>query len=149
MKALGSTNQYFRSRLNSTVSSATMINGIMIVALILILLTSFAFLTKVPPVFIDESWNANAIWNWLKTGNNFDSMHAGTLDQFGHEWLRWPKIGNLPWRISFAILGLGLFQARIVSWIFACLLLVGTILIGKRTFSLTTGILAALILIPE
>ncbi|MBE2224912.1 MAG: glycosyltransferase family 39 protein, partial [Anaerolineae bacterium] len=104
------------------------------------------FLTKTPPVFIDESWNANTAWNWLQTGNNFDSMHSGTLDQFGYEWLRWPKIGNIPWRVSFATLGLGLFQARIVSWIFACLLLIATILTARKTYGILTGILAALIL---
>ena len=146
MKALDNINDYSKTRLSSAVSHQTIINGMMIAALILVMAISLAFLTKAPPVFIDESWNANTAWNWLQTGNNFDSMHSGTLDQFGSEWLRWPIIGNLPWRISYAVLGLGLFQARIVSWFFACLLLLGVILVGKRTYGKTTAILAALIL---
>ena len=146
MRALDSISQHSISILGSTVQMQTLINGIMILALGIIMSMNIAFLTKAPPVFIDEAWNANTAWNWLETGNNFDSMHAGTLDQFGHEWLRWPKLGNLPWRISFAAFGLGLFQARVVSWVFGCLLLLGVILAGKRTYGLTTGLLAALIL---
>jgi len=120
--------------------------GIMIIALAMIMITNVFFLTETPPVFIDESWNANTAWNWLQTGNNFDSMHSGALDQFGNEWLRWPKIGNLPWRLSYAIFGLGLSQARIVSWLFGVILLLATILVGRRTYGLLAGALAALLL---
>lgn len=135
-----------KPRWRAAVPSLTLINGVMVAAIVLIMVASVVFLTRVPAVFIDESWNANTAWNWLQTGNNFDSMHAGTLDQFGYEWLRWPIIGNLPWRVAFASLGLGLFQARLVSWLFGCLLLLATAVVGRRTFGTTSGILAALLL---
>src|SRR5512139_3521379 len=69
-----------------------------------------AFLASYPIVFIDESWNANTVWNWFRTGVNFDPMHAGTFDQFGYEWLRWPTLGNAPWVAAVAMFGMGLFQ---------------------------------------
>jgi 4-amino-4-deoxy-L-arabinose transferase-like glycosyltransferase len=104
------------------------------------------FLTSSPTVFIDEPWYANAAWNWLKTGNNFDTMHTGTYDQYGLEWIRWPIIGNFPWRVSFALFGLGLFQARLVSWFFGVLLILVIFIIGYKAYGKVTGILAALLL---
>ncbi len=115
-------------------------------AIILVMLAHFAFLTVYPPVFIDEPWFSNATWTWLKTGVNFDAIHAGVLDQFGYAWVRRPFLGELPWLISFATLGLGLFQARLVSWIFGGLLLVLTIVVGRQSYSRVTGLLAALML---
>ena len=101
-------------------------------------------LVSYPPVFVDESWNANAAWNWSRTGVNFDPMHSGTLDQAGYEWLRRPNLGTLPWVSVFTIAGVGLLQARLVSYFFGILLLAAVILVGKRFFRLTTGLLAAL-----
>ncbi|MEZ4618586.1 MAG: glycosyltransferase family 39 protein [Caldilineaceae bacterium] len=105
----------------------------------------FVSLTTYPPLFIDESWNANTAWNWLQTGINFDSMHAGTLDQFGYEWLRWPVLGNAPWLASFALFGLGVFQLRLPSWIAGACLLLATIAVGRRSYSALTGVVAALL----
>ena len=133
-------------RANTVTRFEIILAGILFVAIAVVMVINIIFLTKYPPVFVDESWNANAAWNWLKTGINFNSMHAGTLDQFGYEWLRWPTIGNLPWKLSFAALGLGLFQLRLVSWIFGCLLLLMTFLVGRRTYGILAGILAAFIL---
>ena len=120
-----------------------------VLAIVIIEISHLVFLTAYPPVFIDEIWNANAAWNWLKTGVNFDSMHAGTMDQFGYEWVRWPIIGNVPYLASFALLGLGLFQARLVSWVFGLILLLATIMVGRRSYSLVTGVLAALIRVEQ
>jgi hypothetical protein len=146
MKVVENTKQQSRSIIDLVILNETIIAWVIIFALGLFMIVNLAFLTRYPPVFIDESWNANAVWNWLKTGDNFDSMHSGTLDQFGYEWLRWPIIGNAPWKVSFAILGLGLFQLRLVSWIFSGLLLLVTILVGRRTYGMLTGVLAALML---
>ena len=122
------------------------LRGFLVAVTVVVMVIHLIYLTNTPPVFIDESWNANAAWNWLTTGNNFDDMHAGTLDQYGHEWLRWPKLGNLPWRISFALFGLGLYQLRIVSWLFGGLLLLAMVLLAQRSYSRTAGLLAALAL---
>ncbi len=85
-----------------TVSFETILLLVIGLVTIAIQLFHLVFLTTHPPLFIDESWNANAAWTWLQTGVNFDSMHAGTLDRYGYEWLRWPTFGNVPWLISFA-----------------------------------------------
>ena len=104
------------------------------------------FLTSSPIVFIDEPWYANAAWNLLKTGDNFDTMHTGTLDQYGLEWVRWGLLGNVPWAVSFSLFGLGLFQARLVSWFFGILLVIIIYLVGHQAYGKVTGILAALLL---
>lgn len=128
------------------IPTQTALIWLMALMVLLIEIAHLRFLTTYPPVFIDEAWNANTAWNWLQTGVNFDSMHAGTLDRHGYEWLRWPSIGNAPWYISFATLGLGLFQLRLVSWIFGALLLIATVSAGWRSYGAITGMLAALLL---
>lgn len=128
------------------IPTETMLVTVMGIAVVLIEIVHFVFLTSYPPVFIDEIWNANTAWTWLQTGVNFDAIHAGTLDQSGYEWLRWPILGNAPWLISFALFGLGLFQLRLVSWIAGVCLLIATLVAGRRSYGLLTGVLAALLL---
>ena len=115
-------------------------------AIALTLVAHLVFLTVYPPVFIDESWSANATWNWLRTGVNFDAMHAGTLDQFGYEWMTRYFLGQLPWYVAFGALGLGLFQARLVSWLFGVALALLTVIVGRRLFGTLAGVLAGLLL---
>lgn len=119
---------------------------LMVVGVLILFVLAFhlEILTHYPTVFIDESWNANAAWNWLQTGVNFDPIHAGTLDQVGYEWLRRSNLGTLPWVFAFKVAGLGLFQARLVSYIFGILLLVAVVLVGYKSHKIATGFLAAL-----
>lgn len=119
---------------------------LILVGLLILVVLAFHFetLTRYPAVFIDESWNANAAWNWSRTGVNFDPIHSGTLDQVGYEWLRRSNLGTLPWVLFFSMAGTGLFQARLVSYIFGILLLVAVIIVGSRIYSVKTGFLAAL-----
>ena len=114
--------------------------------IILILGAHLITLTTYPPVFVDESWNSNSAWTWLRTGNHFDSIHTGPLDQYGYQWVRRPLLGDLPWVVIFAQFGLGLFQARFVSWIFGCLLLLVVGRIGWRLYGSLTGLTSALFL---
>lgn len=116
------------------------------IAVLLVEIFHLVFLTTYPPVFIDESWYANTAWNWLNNGVNFDSMHAGALDQLGYEWVRWPYIGNAVWVASFAILGLGLLQARLVSWVFGLILLMAIFWVGRRAYGLVSGAVTILLL---
>ena len=98
-------------------------------------------LTRFPPIFIDESWYSNVVWNWLTTGENADTLHSGMPVT-----LRWPYLGNLPLLLSFALFDLGFFQARLVSWLFGVLLLLLTFIAGRQSFIALTGGLAALLL---
>jgi 4-amino-4-deoxy-L-arabinose transferase-like glycosyltransferase len=107
----------------------------------LVLFYQLINLTSYPPVFIDEPWYANAAWNWLKNGVNFDAMHAGARED-----VIWPLIGNFPLLVSFATLGLGLFQARLVSWIFGVVLIIVTVIVGRRSYGNLSGYFAALFL---
>lgn len=139
-----------RTRVGSLEGQSTRIASIVVVLLVLatvlVMLSHLIFLTTYPQVFIDEPWNANVAWTWLKTGVNFDPMHSGVLDQYGYGWVRWPYIGNAFWVVSFAILGMGLFQIRLVSWIFACVLLLLVFLVGRRSYGTLAGALAAFLL---
>lgn len=113
---------------------------LIIAATIAVLVLHYSSLTNYPPVFIDEPWYADAAWTWLTDGRNFDSMHAGTRDA-----VIWPRIGNLPLVASFSIFGLGLFQARLVSWIFGVLLLIAIYAVGRYKFGHLTGLAAAIL----
>jgi 4-amino-4-deoxy-L-arabinose transferase-like glycosyltransferase len=121
-------------------------NGLLICALLAIMTAHLATLVMLPQVYIDEPWQSNAAWTWLTTGVNFDSIHSGALDQFGWPGVRRPMLGGLPWVLVFAGGGLGLFQARFVSWMFGLATLALTVVIGRQLYSLGAGLLAALIL---
>lgn len=110
-----------------------------------VLVISFLTLTSYPKIFIDEPWDSDVAWNLLKTGVNFDRMHAGVLDRWDAYWVRWTLLASLPYSASFGLLGLGLFQGRVVSWLFGLVLLGFTFGVGKRLYSPLTGALAALL----
>lgn len=127
-------------------SKLDFINRVLVIVLVVGMLIHLLTLTTHPLVFIDEGWLSNASWTWLKTGVNFDSIHAGTLDQFGYKWLSRFFVGEAPYVLSFGIFGLGLFQARLVAWFFGGILLLATVLAGRRLYNLTVGLLASVFL---
>ena len=114
---------------------------ILCLACVIIIFVHLITLTKFPPVLIDEPWYANAAWSWLKTGKNFDTMHS-----IGRESVTWPYLGNIPLVVSFYFFGLGLLQARIISWLFGIFLLITTALVGRKLYGTLTGVLSALLL---
>lgn len=114
--------------------------------IILIMGVHLLSLTSYPQAFIDEGWLANTSWSWLKTGVVFDKIHAGPLDQFGYEWVTDNFLAQLPYTLVYQILGVGLFQTRLVAWLFGVVLLFTTIQVGRHLYSLNTGLLAALLL---
>ena len=130
--------------ISTRISSATIEKILITVILVitgLIMIFHLATLVKFPIVFVDEPWFSNAAWNWLKTGNNTDTISAPSQLK-----VIWPYLGNLPLRLSFAMLGLGLFQARLTSWLFGGILLLLTLFVGRKCYSLLTGSIAALLL---
>lgn len=112
----------------------------------IVLVTHAIWLTRMPPLFVDEAWQSNAVWSWLKTGAHFESIHAGTLDQFGLPWLRRVVIGGLPWLAMFAMFGAGFFQARLVSLLFGAVMLVLVHAVTERMFSRPAALLTTLLL---
>ncbi len=111
-----------------------------------VVIASLLCLTTYPSVFIDEPWYSNTAWNLTTKGVNFDSMFTGALDQWPAYWVRWPLIGNLPLAAAFAIGGLGLFQARLSSWLLGILLLVLMFALGRRLYSTLTAALTTTLL---
>jgi 4-amino-4-deoxy-L-arabinose transferase-like glycosyltransferase len=105
-----------------------------------------AYLTVYPQIFIDESWLSNAAWTWVTTGVNFDVIHQGSMDQFGHPWVRRDFLGTIPWAASYKLFGLGFFQGRLASWSFGVLLVACVFLVGRREYGGLTGAAAALLL---
>ncbi|MCB9449953.1 MAG: glycosyltransferase family 39 protein [Anaerolineaceae bacterium] len=128
-------------------SGQRVLNGVLLLAIIVTMGIHLFTLTKYPSIFIDEAWISNASWTWLKTGVNFDSIHTGALDQFGYEWVSRFFVGEAPYLVSFSLFGLGLFQARLVAWTFGVVLIFATIQVSRRTYGLTTGLLASLFLV--
>ncbi len=112
------------------------------VTVILVMASHLVFLTKYPPVFIDEPWYANVAWNWLQTGGNFDPMHMASRGP-----VQWGYLANFPWLLSFATLGLGLLQMRLPAWIAGVLLVGTTAWAGRRNYGGPTATVAALLLV--
>lgn len=110
------------------------------------LIISLVFLTRYPVVFIDEPWYSDVAWNLVTRRVNFDTMHTGALDQWPASWVRWPLIGNLPLATSFMLFGLGLFQARLVSWILGVFLLGAVFALTTRLYDSITAALSVLLL---
>ncbi len=115
-------------------------------ALAVVMLFHLLTLTRYPRVFIDESWLANSSWTWLNTGANYETLHHEVFGQFGYEWIVRFFLGELPYVAAYSVFGLGLFQTRLVAWLFGGALLALTVLLGRRLYSLNTGLLAALLL---
>jgi 4-amino-4-deoxy-L-arabinose transferase-like glycosyltransferase len=123
------------------------LNRLLVFVISLLLLGHLLTLTLYPTVFIDEGWLANTSWSWLTTGVNFDLMSSGPLDQFGYEWATEYFAGEIPYMLAFSTLGLGLFQARLVAWLFGVVLVFALVQVGRHCYSLRTGLLAALLLV--
>jgi 4-amino-4-deoxy-L-arabinose transferase-like glycosyltransferase len=133
------------SQNRTTSTERWIIIGLVLITSVVVI-ASLVFLTKSPPVFIDEPWYSDAAWSITTKGINFESMSAGALDQWPAYWVRWPLIGNLPLAAAFAVGGLGLFQARLASWLLGILLLVLVFALGRRLYSTLTAALAMTLL---
>lgn len=122
------------------------VSALLIACLLAVMVFHLLTLTQYPRAFIDESWLANGSWTWLTTGANYDSIHHEVFKQFGYEWIVRYFLGQLPYVAAYSVFGLGLFQTRLVAWLFGGVLLTLTVLIGRRLYDLNTGLLAALLL---
>ncbi len=127
-------------------TSGLLIPSVLGLAIAVAIIGHLLYMTQYPIAFIDESWNTNTAWTWLKTGINFDAMHAGSLDQLPCSTSRQPYIATVIWGIAFWLMGLGFFQARLISWFFGILLLLVTAMVGRKSYDLNTGLLAAILL---
>jgi 4-amino-4-deoxy-L-arabinose transferase-like glycosyltransferase len=119
---------------------------IIILGLIIISGIHLVNLTKYPPVSIDEPWTANYVWNFLTTGKNFDMIHAGVPGMIYEGFTTFNFIGLIPYMTTIALFGLGLFQARLASFVFGLILLVALFLVGRKSYRGFTGAVAALLL---
>lgn len=138
-----------RNKMNPLESSLRVSPWFLVAFTAAILSVQLLTLNRLPRVFVDEPWFCNASWNLAQTGVNFDTMHGGVLDQFGNEAIRRPFLGQIPWTLGFKLVGVGLWQARITSWLLGCILALLTFLLGKRLYDARTASLAAAFLVAS
>jgi 4-amino-4-deoxy-L-arabinose transferase-like glycosyltransferase len=111
-------------------------------AIVIYLLANLPFLVAWPAVNGDEGREANAFW----VASGVDPS-AQTLDPvFQHDPLYKGGLQGLTVGLSFRLLGLGLYQGRLVSLIWGGLLLVATFLAGRRLYGPAAGYIAVVFL---
>jgi hypothetical protein len=111
-------------------------------AIVIYLLANLPFLVAWPAVNGDEGREANAFW----VSSGVDPS-AQTLDPvFQHDPLYKGGLQQLTVGLSFRLLGLGLYQGRLVSLIWGGLLLVMTFLAGRRLYGPACGYIAVVLL---
>jgi 4-amino-4-deoxy-L-arabinose transferase-like glycosyltransferase len=111
-------------------------------AIVIYLLANLPFLVAWPAVNGDEGREANAFW----VSSGVDPS-AQTLDPiFQHDPLYKGGLQGLTVGLSFRVLGLGLYQGRLVSLIWGGLLLIVTFLVGRRLYGPAAGYIAVVFL---
>lgn len=124
----------------------SLLNWLGIIGTIAVVLVHLGSLTTYPVVDGDEPWFADAPWNFIQSGVLFDRMHTGPLDQFGYPYVRRYFLGTAPWMVIYAMLGLGLVQVRLGSLICGVVLMIAMLIVARKSYSTSTGVLAALLL---
>jgi len=111
-------------------------------AIVIYLLAYLPYLVAWPAVNGDEGREANAFW----VSSGVDPS-AQTLDPvFQHDPLYKGGLQGLTVGLSFRVLGLGLYQGRLVSLIWGGLLSVVTFLVGQRLYGAAAGYIAVVFL---
>lgn len=103
-------------------------------------------LDRFPAIHEDESWIAAPGYTFWTKGYFGDDLAAGFYGVEQHNYTFMPLFGLLVGG-SLRLLGVGLFQARIVSVLMILLTLALTYRLGARLFSAWHGLLAAAILL--
>jgi 4-amino-4-deoxy-L-arabinose transferase-like glycosyltransferase len=111
-------------------------------AVIIYLLANLPFLVSWPSVNGDEGREANAFW----VASGVDPSAQSLDPVFQHDPLYKGGLQQLTVGLSFRLLGLGLYQGRLVSLIWGGLLLIVTFLAGRRLYGPVTGYVAVLFL---
>jgi 4-amino-4-deoxy-L-arabinose transferase-like glycosyltransferase len=102
-------------------------------------------LARMPIVWLDEPWYTQPAWSFVTNGSFGMPMFAGLhgLDQdnvaFGRIYL-----GGIA--VSFKLLGLGPFQARLPSFVAGLAVIYLTYLLGRRLWNARAGVFAAIAL---
>jgi hypothetical protein len=102
------------------------------IALVILLLTAFLFrLEAIPPVSWDEGWTLSVARNWLERGH-YGRLLNGNLAPGG---LEAAVTVTAPVALSFRLLGIGVWQGRLVGVIFLFGALASTYFLAKYLFS--------------
>ncbi|MFZ6027527.1 MAG: ArnT family glycosyltransferase [Chloroflexota bacterium] len=92
-------------------------------------------LSLVPDFWWDEGWTVNVARNWVERGV-YGQMLNGELRPPG---LSASFVNVIPIAVSFRLLGIGLWQARLVTVLFSFLALLMLFLLTKRLYNSTVG----------
>lgn len=111
-------------------------------AIVIYLLANVPFLVAWPAVNGDEGREANAFW----VSSGVDPSAKSLDPVYEHDPLYKGGLQGLTEGVSFRLLGLGVFQGRIVSLIWGGVLLWLTFLVGRRLYGPATAYVAVLFL---
>jgi len=115
-----------------------------LIVLLTLSLLLLLYLTRIPPVYIDEMWHIDCGWTFVKTGRLALSAYGDTLN--ANIIIFQPPLFNLLLGLWFKFFGLGLFQARLLIVIISTLILFFTFLIGKTLYNDRIGIVSSILL---
>lgn len=116
------------------------------VSLLFYLAVSLWRLDVVPPLYGDESWESSAAWKLATQGTFGTDMFAGFYGMEEHYYDFLP-LHPLMLAAAFRLLGLGLFQARLVSVTMGFFVLLLTYALGRRLFGWRVAALAVAFLV--
>lgn len=122
--------------------AAVRIDLLVFVAIAVYLIAHLPTLEAWPTAHNDEAREMNAFW----VASGADPQARSLDPEFGPDPLYKGGLQGLSVGLMFRLAGLGLFQGRLVSLVWGCLLLVVVFLLGRRLYGPLAGALAAFLL---
>ncbi|HLZ09262.1 MAG TPA: glycosyltransferase family 39 protein, partial [Chloroflexota bacterium] len=117
----------------------------LVLALVVAFLACVATLLRLPAPDVDEMYFASRAVGLLRTGVPFGPLDSGVAQPFAGYWTYFPFIGTFFQSMAIRAFGLNLVAIRLPSLIFGLVLLYATYSIGRRLYSPSAGVVAALL----
>ena len=129
-----------------TLQSRSRPYAVLLALLLLYWVISLHQLDVTPPVYEDEPWQASTGWMLATDGVFGSDMFSGF---YGMESRYFGFMPVFPLLLAgtFRLIGLGLFQARLVAVMMGLLTLVLTYSLGSRLFRPPVGLLAVVLML--
>ena len=120
--------------------------AVLLALLLLYWVISLHQLDVTPPVYEDEPWQASTGWKLAADGVFGSDMFSGF---YGMESRYYGFLPVFPLLLAgtFRLIGLGLYQARLVAVVMGLLTLVLTYSLGNRLFRPSVGLLAVILML--
>lgn len=106
----------------------------------------FWSLMRYPAPFVDEAWFGSRAWGYVLSGRTFGTLDRGVMDRFDGYWTFLPWLPNWIQAQSMKLYGgPQLFPLRVLSLLFALLLLWAVYSIGTHLVDRRMGMLSVLL----